>query len=1439
MWQLTRLYLFSLFFLLTAFARAQTDGWTSSCSPDNPSVLEVMVDACGADEFRSEYVILRTGNAPFDIRQFNMTVTNPLSTAFIGAVSVQNGNLNAAALQKLNESAQRACAYGTVFRHIFSDPYNGIVPQNATILLFTNKDSTDVSYLSPNSLALLCGSKVFVGFGTIRPQSPGVSIFRNYPQNGFCGTGCYRQIAFSFNGNPAQTCLQLTYDIKKLPNLNTTNPPIGFNEGAYIRPLSNGSLTYGGGNLQGLGVICMPPESMNCVIPPMPDFGNGFWHVLAFDGFNTFDAAHFKGFYQAKPRHTASIGTATADNFEFNTLRDGWGGTQGASEAHTSLGALRTYEGCNVRADSFSILAKRKGFDCGYYTISLINYDDYSRIRIDNNGDGTWDFDRPFNPPACATGCFSEVWQGFLSPESRIEIYGYDIRGSFQIHYLFQKLNTPPSVKITVLSTTATSNCNSTTGALSTAVSGGIAPYSIRWTGVTPIPNGVETAINLASGLYQMRVTDGVGCVDSAQILVPQTNNIAVNAAGDTAFCPNGTAILRGGATGGSGTLRYEWISGTSPTVLATSQNFSPIVSKSTAYILRATDAQGCFKTDTVHVRVYPSPVIHVQVTPNDTICNDAVPTMIATGAQTYTWSSFPAIGAAALDIQNDRARVFALFLPAPYYIFTATGTDANGCRSTGDGIITIIPLPNVSIAPVMDTLCDDAAPYRLTLTPATGGRVTVQTITQTAAIPCPNCVENGLFYPDRAGPGDHLVSHELSNDFGCKNAPSIHIWVKNCSCPTRVVNNIAGTICFGDSLYFDTRFLKTAGIYRDTFRKPDGCDSIVVLDLKIRLPDTTRLSLKTCNPALVGLRIDTLQNRFNCDSLIYITRTFGRLDTTRYTFVICEGDSVRVNNVWIKTVGETRFPLRNIEGCDSIVIANVSFTKKDTSYLNRNTCDPRQVRSDTLRLTNRVGCDSLVITRTRLAPPDSTFITRGSCFARDTGLQTLRLQNREGCDSLVFTRTILKRRDSTRLNRRLCEGDSLFFNNGFIKTRGSFTETRQNTEGCDSVIILSLDFWKKDTTLFQLSSCNPSRVGVNTQKFQNQRGCDSVVISETRLIPTTMQSRLSISKPISCHGSSDGSISIQELTGGTLPYTYLWSNGKTANRLDSLRANLYRLIITDSEGCRLMDSIQLDEPPPLSIEAESLSPKCFGELVGSIQIKSIRGGNAPFKVEFNGKIQTLGILPATWTDIRLGFHDFVLIDQKGCRLDTSLFIPQALERTIDLGNDITIGLGDSTQIGAFLNFRGGRFRWTPKEGILRCDTCVPTMVAPLETTTYKLTAQDSSGCQVSEEITVFVEKRRKVFIPTAFSPNGDGTNDRFVVFGDKEVKQVQRMNIYNRWGNLVFSQTGFPANDETQGWDGKVGSMLIPNEVFTYFALVEFIDGKVSLYSGDVMIVR
>jgi gliding motility-associated-like protein len=103
----------------------------------------------------------------------------------------------------------------------------------------------------------------------------------------------------------------------------------------------------------------------------------------------------------------------------------------------------------------------------------------------------------------------------------------------------------------------------------------------------------------------------------------------------------------------------------------------------------------------------------------------------------------------------------------------------------------------------------------------------------------------------------------------------------------------------------------------------------------------------------------------------------------------------------------------------------------------------------------------------------------------------------------------------------------------------------------------------------------------------------------------------------------------------------------------------------------------------------------------------------------------------------------------------------------------------------------------------------------------------------------VVVRPERRIFIPTAFTPNDDGLNDVFLVYGGTGVRRIRQFSVFDRWGELLFSQSDFPPSDPTFGWPGTFKGRMMNPGAFVYFVEVEFVDGVVLLYKGDVALIR
>ena len=97
------------------------------------------------------------------------------------------------------------------------------------------------------------------------------------------------------------------------------------------------------------------------------------------------------------------------------------------------------------------------------------------------------------------------------------------------------------------------------------------------------------------------------------------------------------------------------------------------------------------------------------------------------------------------------------------------------------------------------------------------------------------------------------------------------------------------------------------------------------------------------------------------------------------------------------------------------------------------------------------------------------------------------------------------------------------------------------------------------------------------------------------------------------------------------------------------------------------------------------------------------------------------------------------------------------------------------------------------------------------------------------------------VYIPNSFSPNDDGINDVFSIFFEESsgVERIAFLQIYNRWGALIFEQNNFIPNNGATQWEGDFKGKPLNTGVYVYQVLLNFEDGNTLLLSGDVTLVR
>ncbi len=194
-----------------------------------------------------------------------------------------------------------------------------------------------------------------------------------------------------------------------------------------------------------------------------------------------------------------------------------------------------------------------------------------------------------------------------------------------------------------------------------------------------------------------------------------------------------------------------------------------------------------------------------------------------------------------------------------------------------------------------------------------------------------------------------------------------------------------------------------------------------------------------------------------------------------------------------------------------------------------------------------------------------------------------------------------------------------------------------------------------------------------------------------------------------------------------------------------------------------------------------------------------------------------------------------------GCEiLSDSIFLYQG-GLLLDLGEDQTVELGDQIILDPFVSTFGSMldYRWYEADTLpVDCGFCKELSVTPLNDISYTLHISDEYGCMATDTIKLFVEKNYDLYLPNAFSPNDDGINDYFFPQAKHDVS-VKSLQIFDRWGNHIFSSQNINSNDMQAGWDGSFRNKKVGKGIYVWTLEVEFLDGEVRHLSGDVLLLR
>lgn len=311
---------------------------------------------------------------------------------------------------------------------------------------------------------------------------------------------------------------------------------------------------------------------------------------------------------------------------------------------------------------------------------------------------------------------------------------------------------------------------------------------------------------------------------------------------------------------------------------------------------------------------------------------------------------------------------------------------------------------------------------------------------------------------------------------------------------------------------------------------------------------------------------------------------------------------------------------------------------------------------------------------------------------------------------------------------------------------------------------------------------------------------------------------------PVTCFGFSDGIIDISPI-GGIAPYSFTWYNSTFAlsaqtEDLVDFPADIYQLEIIDSNNCFYEMFLEIVQPDLLEIDYTYNIVSCYLGSDGNITI-DLSGGNPGYTTVWSNGATTEDLL-----NVVADIYELLVTDTKGCTDSITVDIsePAPVSMTFDV---VEITCNDEFDGIAYVTPDGGNdgytYNWSNGE-----NTDVNT---GLSNQYYWVTVTDILGCTGTDSVFIPRDTIGCINPVTAFSPNGDGYNDTWVI-DNMELYPNAEVQIFNKWGNRIYRREGI-----YDPWDGSSHGTQSPSD--QYYWIINVNEPDREILKGTITIIR
>ncbi|HNQ68863.1 MAG TPA: gliding motility-associated C-terminal domain-containing protein, partial [Bacteroidales bacterium] len=287
-------------------------------------------------------------------------------------------------------------------------------------------------------------------------------------------------------------------------------------------------------------------------------------------------------------------------------------------------------------------------------------------------------------------------------------------------------------------------------------------------------------------------------------------------------------------------------------------------------------------------------------------------------------------------------------------------------------------------------------------------------------------------------------------------------------------------------------------------------------------------------------------------------------------------------------------------------------------------------------------------------------------------------------------------------------------------------------------------------------------------------------------------------------------------------PYTYAWNTGVTGSTITGIAAGTYQVEVTDFYGCQINETIIVNQPDQIVLEYTMRDVTCYGYRDGAVLLTATGGTPSYSFSVYDGTAYTSG---SSHFSMAAGTYTLLVQDNNDCADSETIEIyePSAMTGSYFYSNPSCIGNNDGyIEILIMGGTEPYLYGWNENY----FDSPI---ISILTEGAYDIIVVDANNCELDMGVANLIDVDEDCLrIPNAFTPNGDGPNDTWII-ENLELFPGAYVYVYNRWGQELYKGR---QGDE---WDGKYNGRFVPSG--TYLYVVNLYNGSKS-YVGTVNVI-